>query len=645
MNTRRIRRGCLLTVPLLLLGLTTEAAAQPGFISTVAGTGTAGFNADGIPATTAQLFNPVRVFVDGSGNTFIADPSNHRLRKVDGASGLISTVAGTGTPGYNGEGIAATTADLASPTGVFVDGSGNIFIADNLNHRLRKVDSASGLISTVAGTGTPGFNGDGITATTARLSGPFGVFVDGSGNIFIADQFNHRLRKVDGATGLISTVAGTGVLGFNGDGIAATTAQLFEPVGVFVDGSGNTFIADPSNHRLRKVDGASGLISTVAGTGTGGYNGDGIPATTAQLASPTGVFVDGSGNIFIADNLNYRIRKVASSLPPPVNVLQDCWTTNLTLDPDPELELYTFTTTDPIDFIWKHKILETCSAYLASIWVFECLPGKPIPGPIVQVFHDISLGQQDPIPGTPEPLLSFSAPPGSIPPGRYDWALITECDDTNGRIAGAPVPDSDIDDSCGVNVGILPVFPGPVMLGPEPVELFDADPGGSPPGRGPGEEGTTRPWCFDVVEPPPPKIVFVTSQTFNGNLGGLAGADAKCNAAAMAATPSPLPGTYTAWLSDSSIDARDRVTQSAGPYVRTDGVRVAESFTDLTDCPAGVCLQAPINLDENNVTRDEVSTWTATGPDGALSVNMRGTCRDWIWPASIGLSKGGRRTH
>ena len=187
------------------------------------------------------------------------------------------------------------------------------------------------------------------------------------------------------------------------------------------------------------------------------------------------------------------------SFSPPVNVLQDCWTTNLTLNPDAELELYTFTTADSIDFIWKQKLQETCSAYLASIWVFECIAGKPLPGPIVQVFHDIDLGQQDPMPGVPEPLFTFTAAPGAIPPGRYDWAMITECDDTNGRIAGAPVPDSDIDDSCGVNVGILPVFPGPVILGPEPVELFDADPGGSPPGRGPGEEGTTRPWCFDVT--------------------------------------------------------------------------------------------------------------------------------------------------
>ena len=190
--------------------------------------------------------------------------------------------------------------------------------------------------------------------------------------------------------------------------------------------------------------------------------------------------------------------------PAPVNVLQDCWTTDQQVDPDVELELYTFTTDDSIEFIWKPKLLVSCSAYLASIWVFECMDGKPSPGPIVQVFHDISFGQLDPIPGVPEPLLSFSAMAGSIPPGRYDWALITECDDTNMRIAGSPVTDGDIDDSSGVNVGIgLPLIGGPVILGPEPIQLFDLDPGGSPPGRGPGEEGTTRPWCFQVDPVPP----------------------------------------------------------------------------------------------------------------------------------------------
>ena len=198
--------------------------------------------------------------------------------------------------------------------------------------------------------------------------------------------------------------------------------------------------------------------------------------------------------------------------PAPVNVLQDCWTTDQQVDPDVELELYTFTTDDSIEFVWKQKLLVSCSAYLASIWVFECIDGKPLPGPIVYTAHDINFAELDPIPGIPEPLLLFSAPPGAIPPGRYDWALITECDDTNGRIAGAPVPDADIDDSCGVNVGIgLPLIGGPVILGPEPVELFDPDPGGMPPGRVPGEEGTTRPWCFEVIGHCPVGIPFPES--------------------------------------------------------------------------------------------------------------------------------------
>ena len=303
-----------------------------------------------------------------------------------------------------------------------------------------------------------------------------GIAVDGAGNSYVTGDFRDSATFGPGETNATTLTSAGGDDIFvakyeaSGDLVWAKRAggtSTDEGHGIAVDGAGNSYV--------------TGDFRDSATFGPGETN-----ATTLTSASA------GSADIFVA-------KYSGAPLPPPVNVLQDCWTTNLTLDPDPELELYTFTTADSIDFIWKQKLQETCSAYLASIWVFQCLPGKPLPGPIVQVFHDIDFGQQDPVPGTPEPLLSFSAPPGSIPPGRYDWALVTECDDTNGRIAGAPVPDSDIDDSCGVNVGVLPVFPGPVMLGPEPVELFDADPGGSPPGRGPGEEGTTRPWCFDVT--------------------------------------------------------------------------------------------------------------------------------------------------
>ena len=280
-----------------------------GNISTVAGTGTAGFSGDGAAATAAQLRNPRGVAVDGSGNLYIADGSNQRIRKVD-SSGNISTVAGTGTAGFSGDGAAATAAQLNSPEDVMLDGSGNLYIADTLNHRIRKVDS-SGNISTVAGTGTAGFSGDGAAATAAQLSNPQGVAVDGSGNLYIGDRGNHRIRKVD-SSGNISTVAGTGTAGFSGDGAAATAAQLRNPSGVAVDGSGNLYITDRLNHRIRKVDSA-GNISTVAGTGRQGFSGDGAAATAAQLSNPEDVTLDGSGNLYIADFWNQRIRKVDSA--------------------------------------------------------------------------------------------------------------------------------------------------------------------------------------------------------------------------------------------------------------------------------------------------------------------------------------------
>ena len=281
-----------------------------GNISTVAGSGTAGFSGDGAAAVAAQLNRPYDVALDGSGNLYIADTSNHRIRKVD-SSGNISTVAGNGTQGYTGDGVAATAAGLRVPSGVAVDGSGNLYIADTLNHRIRKVDS-SGNISTVAGTGTFGFSGDGGAAVAARLRTPRGVALDGSGNLYIAARNNHRIRKVDASSGNISTVAGTGTSGFSGDGAAATAAQLNFPQDMALDGSGNLYIADRDNQRIRKVD-SSGNITTVAGTGTQGFSGDGAAATAAQLNAPRAMALDGSGNLYFADTGNQRIRKVDSS--------------------------------------------------------------------------------------------------------------------------------------------------------------------------------------------------------------------------------------------------------------------------------------------------------------------------------------------
>ena len=280
-----------------------------GTITTVAGSGERGFSGDGDPATEAQLNYPRGVAVDGAGNLYIADASNHRIRKVD-STGTITTIAGSGERGFSGDGDPATEARLRSPTGVAVDGAGNLYIGDSGNHRIRKVDS-SGLISTIAGTGERGFGGDGGPAVQAQLAIPRGLAADGAGNLFIADWLNHRIRKVD-AAGTITKFAGGGEITFSGDGGPAGGAQLRSPSGVAADGAGNLYIAEDSDHRIRKVDSA-GVITTIAGTGERGFGGDGGPAVQAQFTYPRGIAADSAGNLYIADTLNSRIRKVDSA--------------------------------------------------------------------------------------------------------------------------------------------------------------------------------------------------------------------------------------------------------------------------------------------------------------------------------------------
>ena len=283
-----------------------------GIITTVAGTGLAGYNGDNISATSADLNYPYGVAIDSSSNLYIADTDNNRIRKVN-TSGIITTVAGTGSYGYSGDGGNATFAQLSYPRGVALDSSGNLYIADTWNYRIRKVNT-SGIITTVAGTGSSGYSGDGGSATSAQLSGPYGVALDSSSNLFIADTSNNRIRKVN-TLGIITTVAGTGSKGYNGDNISATSAGLNYPYGVALDSSSNLFIADTSNNRIRKVN-TLGIITTVAGTGSWGYNGDNISATSAQLSGPYGVALDSSCNLYIADTYNNRIRKVLFSGEP-----------------------------------------------------------------------------------------------------------------------------------------------------------------------------------------------------------------------------------------------------------------------------------------------------------------------------------------
>jgi sugar lactone lactonase YvrE len=280
-----------------------------GTVSTVAGSGQQGFAGDGGPATSAALDTPSGVAVDASGDLYIADSHNNRIREVSG--GLITTVAGNGTAGFAGDGGAATAAELALPSAVAVDASGNLYIADTNNQRIRMVTGTT--ISTLAGNGAELFAGDGGPATAASLDMPTGVAVDGSGQVYIADRHNQRVRVVD-TTGTISTLAGGGsglFGGFGGDGATASAAALTRPAGVSVDAGGNVWIADTGNQRIREVSG--GAIATVAGIGVQGFGGDGGPATGAILNEPRAAIADASGNLVVTDTLNQRLR--SSTLP------------------------------------------------------------------------------------------------------------------------------------------------------------------------------------------------------------------------------------------------------------------------------------------------------------------------------------------
>ena len=278
---------------------------SPGIITTFAGTGAVGSSGDGGAATSAQLGYPSGVSASMSGNVFIADTYNNKIRMVTN-TGIITTIAGTGAVGSSGDGGAATSARLYHPYGLSVDISGNVYIIDSINNKIRLV-SSTGIITTFAGTGMWGSNGDGGAATSAQLSAPRGVSVDISGNVYFADTNNHKIRMVT-STGIITTIAGTGDVGSSGDGSAATSAQLAGPMGVSVDISGNVYIADSYNNNIRMVT-SLGIITTIAGTGAVGSCGDGGVATSAQLNSPEGVSVDISGNVYISDYYNQKIRK------------------------------------------------------------------------------------------------------------------------------------------------------------------------------------------------------------------------------------------------------------------------------------------------------------------------------------------------
>ena len=312
------RAACLAASVLALLPALGLAQVAPTYtIATAVGTGTAGFAGDGGAATSAELNYPTGIAFDSSGNLYIADHVNHRIRKVD-TSGNISTIAGDGTLGYLGDSAAATSAELDSPCGVAVDSSGNVYIADTLNHVIRKV--AGGTITTFAGDQSlgSGYSGDTAAATAAQLNTPVGIVVDSAGNVWIADTGNSVIREVT-TDGNINTIIGNSYADYGGDGGPAIASSLNHPLGLALDAAGNMYIADQLNQRIRMVAATKGVISTtsiittVAGNGILASKDTGTLAIDAGLSDPSWVAVDSAGNLFIADLVNNIVRRVAAA--------------------------------------------------------------------------------------------------------------------------------------------------------------------------------------------------------------------------------------------------------------------------------------------------------------------------------------------
>ena len=290
-----------------------EVNHSTGVITTVAGNGTNGYSGDNGPATAAGIANPHAIALDSAGDLFIADTGNQRIREVNHATGIISTVAGNGTRGFI-DNTAATAAELYLPEGIAVDAAGNLYISDTDNDRVREVNASTHTITTIVGSGNYGSNGDGGLAAAAQLSEPEGVALDAAGDLFIADYGNNRVRAVDHATNIITTVAGNGNTGSTGDNGPATAASIYAPISLAVDTAGDVFIDQPNVNTIREVNATTHVITTVVGTGTVGFAGDNGPAAAAMLNFPNGVAVDTSSNLYIADYYNSRVREVFSGV-------------------------------------------------------------------------------------------------------------------------------------------------------------------------------------------------------------------------------------------------------------------------------------------------------------------------------------------
>lgn len=281
-----------------------------GFISTFAGTGAQGYDGDGAQAASSLLDSPQGLAISAT-SLYIADTHNHRIRKVDLQTGIVTTIAGSATTGATGDNGLASSATMDRPVALALDSKNNLFIADSGSHRIRRVDANTGMITTVAGSGTQGYEGENALAVTALLDSPQGIAVDAVGNIYLADTHNHRIRRIDAATGLISTLAGTGVFGYAGDSASSTTVRLALPQGLSVDSQGNIYFADTQNHRLRRIDGTTGVITAFAGDGTQEFAGDGKTPTSASLDNPRFTALSPSSLVTTTDTGNQRVRQIS----------------------------------------------------------------------------------------------------------------------------------------------------------------------------------------------------------------------------------------------------------------------------------------------------------------------------------------------
>jgi sugar lactone lactonase YvrE len=297
-------------IPTLLLAALTADPTPPA-IYAVVGTGKPGYSGDGGPAMKAELHDPFDVAVDRAGNLFFSDTLNHCVRRVDAKTQVITTVAGCGKKGYSGDGGPATEATMNEPYGIALDGEGNLFIVDRLNACIRRVDAKAKSIRTIAGTGKPGFGGDGGPGNKAQLREPNGIALDGRGKLYIADVRDQRVRVIDLASGVITTFCGTGEKKQAGDGGPYQKASLLGPRAVAVGpADGAVYICEREGNAIRRVNLATGNIERVAGTGVAGYTGDGGPASKATFRGPKEMKVDPAGNIYVVDTENHAIRRI-----------------------------------------------------------------------------------------------------------------------------------------------------------------------------------------------------------------------------------------------------------------------------------------------------------------------------------------------